>query len=180
MSVIAAIEAKYKKPRIVNVKSGDSIRVHQKIREGAKERIQVFEGLVIRTKRKNSHTASITVRRVASGIGVEKTYLMHSPLITKVEVVKRSKVRRKYLSYMRTRTGKAARMTGIDFDKSAVNEIPEASQETKTETEKAEETVAVEKNDEDNTKAITDEANETKTEDKKKSVSEKTEKSKNA
>lgn len=144
MSVIATIENKFKKPHVVDVRSGDTVRVHQKIREGNKERIQIFEGLVIRTKRANSHTANITVRRVASGIGVEKTYLLHSPLITKIEVTKRSKVRRNYLSYMRSRTGKAARMTGVDFDRDAVNFVPEekpAKQESpKPEEPKAEQT----------------------------------------
>jgi len=124
-SVISAIEAKFKKHDVVNVKSGDSVRVHQKIKEGNKERIQVFEGLVIRTDRKNSHTSSITVRRIASGIGVEKTYLLHSPLVEKVEVVKRSKVRRQYLTYMRERTGKSARLASVDFDKQAVNTLEE-------------------------------------------------------
>ena len=124
-SVISAIEAKFKKHDVVNVKSGDTVRVHQKIKEGNKERIQVFEGLVIRTDRKNSHTSSITVRRIASGIGVEKTYLLHSPLVEKVEVVKRSKVRRKYLTYMRERTGKSARLAAVDFDKQAVNTVEE-------------------------------------------------------
>lgn len=128
MSVISVVENQYKKAHLTDVKSGDTVRVHQKIREGSKERIQIFEGLVMRTKRSNSHTASITVRRVASGVGVEKTYLMHSPLITKIEVMKRSKVRRNYLSYMRTRTGKSARLTGVDFDKAAVNETPKDKQ----------------------------------------------------
>lgn len=125
-SVISAIEAKFKKHDVVNVKSGDSVRVHQKIKEGNKERIQVFEGLVIRTDRKGSHTSSITVRRIASGIGVEKTYLLHSPLVEKVEVTKRSKVRRNYLTYMRERTGKAARLSGVDFDREQVNTVKEA------------------------------------------------------
>lgn len=125
-SVISAIEKKYRKHDVVDVRSGDTVRVHQKIKEGNKERIQVFEGLVIRTDRKNSHTSSITVRRLASGIGVEKTYLLHSPLVEKIEVTKRSKVRRKYLTYMRERTGKAARLTGVDFDKKAVNTVEEA------------------------------------------------------
>lgn len=125
MSVIDAVEKQFKKPHVVDVRSGDTVRVHQKIREGNKERVQVFEGLVIRTKRKNSHTASITVRRIASGVGVEKTYLIHSPLVTKIEVKKRSKVRRNYLSYMRERTGKSARLTSVDFDRDAVNAIPD-------------------------------------------------------
>ncbi len=122
-SVIEQINAKYTKSQVVDVRSGDTVRVHQKIKEGSKERVQVFEGLVIRTDRKGSHTSSITVRRIASGVGVEKTYLLHSPLVLKVEVVKRSKVRRNYLTYMRERTGKSARLAGQDFDKEAVNTV---------------------------------------------------------
>ncbi len=124
-SVIKALEAAQKKHQVVDVRSGDNVKVHQKIKEGAKERVQIFEGLVIRTSRKGSHTSSITVRRIASGIGVEKTYLLHSPLIVKIEVTKRSKVRRNYLSYMRSRSGKSARLTGSIFDKDAVNTIDE-------------------------------------------------------
>lgn len=124
-SVMQKIEEKYKKHQVVDVHSGDTVRVHQKIKEGSKERIQVFEGLVIRTDRKNSHTSSITVRRIASGIGVEKSYLLHSPLVVKVEVMKRSKVRRNYLSYMRKLTGKSARLTGVKFDKESVNTLEE-------------------------------------------------------
>jgi len=132
-SVIKEIEQQFKKHDVVDVKSGDTVRVHQKIREGNKERVQIFEGLVIRTDRPTSHTATITVRRVASGIGVEKSYLVHSPLVVKVEVVKRSKVRRNYLSYMRARTGKSARLTGMAFDKEAVNTVKEAPVEAKAE-----------------------------------------------
>lgn len=124
-SVIKKIEEKYKKRHVVDVKSGDTVKVHQKIREGNKERVQVFEGLVIRTDRTGSHTSSITVRRIASGVGVEKTYLLHSPLVVKIEVTKRSKVRRNYLTYMRERTGKSARLTGVAFDREAVNVVPE-------------------------------------------------------
>lgn len=142
-SVIQKIESQYKKHSIVDVRSGDTVRVHQKIREGNKERVQVFEGLVIRVARKNSHTASITVRRISSGIGVEKTYLLHSPLVQKIEVIKRSKVRRNYLTYMRERTGKAARLTGVAFDKESVNKIeepkPESKEEQKTETDNSKE-----------------------------------------
>lgn len=124
MNIIQEISNSFKKSAVVDVRSGDTVKVHQKIREGAKERIQIFQGLVIRTDMKGSHTSRITVRRIASGIGVEKSFLLHSPLVTQVEVTKRSKVRRNYLTYMRTRTGKAARMTGVDFDKRAVNELP--------------------------------------------------------
>lgn len=128
-SVIQKINEKFMKPAVVDVKSGDTVKVHQKIKEGNKERVQVFQGLVIRTDRKGSHTSRITVRRIASGIGVEKSFLLHSPLLVKIEVTKRSKVRRNYLSYMRARTGKAARLTGRDFDRDAVNTIEEAKVE---------------------------------------------------
>jgi large subunit ribosomal protein L19 len=144
MSVIKAIEEKYKKFDVIDVKSGDTVKVHQKIKEGNKERIQVFEGLVIRVDRKGSHTSSITVRRIASGIGVEKTYLLHSPLVVKVEVTKRSKVRRNYLTYMRARTGKSARLASVAFDREGVNTVKEAPKpveeekpEVVSETEKA-------------------------------------------
>lgn len=123
-SVIQQIESRYKKHAVVDVRPGDNVKVHQKIREGNKERVQIFEGLVIRVGRKGSLTSSIAVRRIASGIGVEKTYLLHSPFVLKVEITKRSKVRRNYLSYMRDRTGKAARLASVAFDKD-VNDIPE-------------------------------------------------------
>src|SRR5471030_2061984 len=123
MEYIKELEATFKKGAVVDVRSGDTVKVHQKIKEGAKERVQIFQGLVIRCDRKGSHTSRITVRRIASGVGVEKSFLLHSPLVVQVEVTKRSKVRRNYLSYMRDRTGKAARMTGIDFDKDAVNSV---------------------------------------------------------
>ena len=125
-SVIQKIEAKFKKPQVVDVMPGDTVKVHQKIREGAKERVQIFQGLVIRVDRKASHTSRILVRRIASGVGVEKSFLLHSPLVVKVEVTKRSKVRRNYLTYMRERTGKRARLTGVDFDKYAVNAANDA------------------------------------------------------
>jgi large subunit ribosomal protein L19 len=125
-SVVQKIEAKYKKHDVVDVQTGDTVRVSQKIKEGNKERVQMFEGLVLRTERPKSHTASITVRRIASGVGVEKSYLLHSPLVVKVEVIKRTKVRRNYISYMRLLRGKSARLSGVDFDKTTVNAIKEA------------------------------------------------------
>jgi large subunit ribosomal protein L19 len=117
------IQSKYMKPSVVAVQSGDTVRVHQKIVEAGKERVQIFEGLVIRAGRRGSATQSFTVRRLASGVGVEKTYLIHSPNVLKIEITKRSKVRRNYLTYMRARTGKSARLTGMDFDRQAVNAI---------------------------------------------------------
>lgn len=137
-SVIQKINEKFMKPAVVDVKSGDTVKVHQKIKEGNKERVQIFQGLVIRTDRKGSHTSRITVRRIASGIGVEKSFLLHSPLLVKIEVTKRSKVRRNYLSYMRARTGKAARLTGRDFDRDAVNTVNDAKPEAEAPAAEAE------------------------------------------
>lgn len=147
-SVIQKIEAKFKKPAVVDVKSGDTVKVHQKIREGNKERVQIFQGLVIRTDNKSSHTSRITVRRIASGVGVEKSFLLHSPLVLKVEVTKRSKVRRNYLTYMRERTGKAARLSSVDFDRKAINDIHDVKaeeEEAKLAEEKAAEADAANK-----------------------------------
>ena len=128
-NVIELINAKYRKSAVVDVRSGDTVKVHQKIKEGAKERVQIFQGLVIRTDMKGGHMSRITVRRLASGVGVEKSFLLNSPLVMQVEITKRSKVRRNYLSYMRNRTGKAARLTGLDFDKRAVNNIHDEAAE---------------------------------------------------
>lgn len=127
--VIGKINDRYKKKAVVDVRSGDTVRVHQKIREGNKERVQIFQGLVIRTDMKGSHTSRITVRRISSGVGVEKSFLLHSPLVVQVEVTKRSKVRRNYLSYMRERTGKAARLSSVAFDQSAVNDVHDEAAE---------------------------------------------------
>src|ERR1044072_2552535 len=132
-SVIQKVEAKYKKSAVVDVKSGDTVKVHQKIREGNKERVQIFQGMVIRCDRKDSHTSRITVRRISSGVGVEKSFLLHSPLVMKIEVTKRSKVRRNYLTYMRARTGKAARLTGVDFDREGVNTVADPKLEEEQE-----------------------------------------------
>jgi large subunit ribosomal protein L19 len=121
--LIKKVNDAQKKANVVDVKSGDTVRVHQKIKEGNKERIQVFEGVVIRTDRKNSHTARITVRKITSGVGVEKGFMIHSPLVQKIEVVRRAKVRRNYLSYLRNRSGKSARLKNVDFDRQAVNDV---------------------------------------------------------
>lgn len=142
-STIQKIESKYKKKKIIDLRSGDSVRVHQKIVEAGKERVQVFEGTVIKVSRKKSLAASFTVRRIASGIGVEKTFLMHSPAVLKLEVVKRSKVRRNYLTYMRGLRGKGARLSGVDFDKEAINaagQDQDAEAEEKAIQEKQEQT----------------------------------------
>lgn len=133
-------DAQKKADALVDIKSGDKVRVHQKIKEGNKERVQIFEGVVIRVDRKQSHTARITVRKIASGVGVEKSFLLHSPLVEKIEVVRSSKVRRNYLSYMRQRSGKSARLKAVETRKARVTEAPAAKAvpvetETKTESE---------------------------------------------
>lgn len=132
-SLAQKISDKHKKSAVVDVRSGDTVRVHQKIVEGGKERVQIFEGLVIRVGRTSSLTSTFTVRRIASGIGVEKTYLIHSPNVLKVEVTKRSKVRRNYLTYMRARTGKSARLSSVDFDRQAVNDVHDEAVEAEEE-----------------------------------------------
>ena len=142
--IINSINQAQKKQAVVDVRSGDAVRVHQKIKEGNKERIQVFEGVVIRTDNKQSHTSRITVRKIASGVGVEKSFLLHSPLLEKVEVVRRAKVRRNFLSYLRNRSGKSARLAAKNFDRLAVNDVtvtePEVAAEEAAEpaTEKTE------------------------------------------
>ena len=145
--VLKKIGDAQKKKAIVDVRSGDTVKVTQKIKEGEKFRLQVFEGVVIRVDRKESHTARIVVRKIASGIGVEKSFLMHSPLVEKVEIVKRAKVRRNNLSFLRNRSGKSARLVAKDFDRVAVNTLKEdvaveAPAEAPVEAEKTEEVAA--------------------------------------
>ncbi len=131
--LIKKVNDAQKKQAVVDVRTGDKVRVHQKIKEGNKERVQIFEGVVIRTDRKKSHTSRITVRKIASGVGVEKSFLLHNPLVEKVEIVRRSKVRRKYLTYMRERSGKSARLKAVDFDREAVNKLEDLKDENKEE-----------------------------------------------
>lgn len=109
MNVIDQITKEYMKDEIPEFRVGDTVRVHNKIREGNRERIQIFEGYVL--KRQNGGIGeTFTVRRIASGVGVEKTFPVHSPWVDKIEVVRKGQVRRAKLNYMRERTGKAARI----------------------------------------------------------------------
>lgn len=142
--LIKKVNEAQKKAAVVDVKSGDTVRVHQKIKEGAKERIQIFEGVVIRVDRNASHTARITVRKIASGVGVEKSFLLHSPLVEKIEVTRRSKVRRNYLSYLRERSGKSARLRGVNFDREGVNDIRDLHAEEEADRLKEETRIAAE------------------------------------
>jgi large subunit ribosomal protein L19 len=106
---IADIEAKYLKSDVPELRAGDSVRVHTKIKEGEKERIQVFEGVVI-ARRRGGARATFTVRKVSYGVGVERIFPLHSPRIDKVEVVGHGEVRRSRLFYLRGLQGKAARL----------------------------------------------------------------------
>lgn len=109
MDVLSSVVQDYLKTDIPAFNVGDAVKVHVKIKEGNRERIQIFEGFVL--KRQNGGIGeTFTVRRIASGVGVEKTFPIHSPLVEKIEVVKRGKVRRARLHYMRARTGKSAKI----------------------------------------------------------------------
>ena len=108
MDIIKSIEHEQLKNKIPDLKVGDTIRVHQRIKEGNRERIQVFEGIIIK-KQGGGLNATFTVRRVAYGCGVEKTFLIHSPMVEKIEVVRVGKARRAKLYYLRDRVGKAAK-----------------------------------------------------------------------
>jgi large subunit ribosomal protein L19 len=108
--IVREIEAEQYKPEVPHFGPGDTVRVHAKVVEGTRERIQMFEGVVIR-RRSGGINENFTVRRIAShGIGVERTFLIHSPRIDKIEVLRHGKVRRAKLYYLRGLTGRAARI----------------------------------------------------------------------
>ena len=109
IEIIRAIEAEQIRTDLPDFNVGDTVKVHIKIREGNKERVQVFEGTVL--KRQNGGLReTFTVRRVASGVGVEKTFPVNAPVIEKIEIVRIGKVRRAKLFYLRDRVGKAAKV----------------------------------------------------------------------
>ena len=109
MNTIEALEKEQMRMDVQDFRPGDTVRVHARVREGEKERIQVFQGVVIR-KRKGNTGATFTVRKVSYGIGVERIFPLHSPIIDKIEVTARGKVRRARLYYLRKLRGKAARI----------------------------------------------------------------------
>jgi len=109
MNVIEAIEKEQMRGDLPDFRAGDTVKVHAKIREGEKERIQIFQGVCIR-KRKGNTGATFTVRKVSYGIGVERIFPLHAPLVDKIEVLTRGKVRRSRLYYLRNLRGKAARI----------------------------------------------------------------------
>ena len=110
--IIRSIEAEQLKAEVDEFSVGDTVRVHNKITEGTRERIQIFEGVVI--KRQNGGVReTFTVRKTSNGIGVEKTWPLHSPSVAKIEVIRRGKARRAKLYFLRNRVGKAAKLKEI-------------------------------------------------------------------
>lgn len=134
--LLNTFETKQLKKNIPDVRPGETVKVHYKIREGTKERIQIFEGLVIGTKATHSYQGSFTVRKVVDGVGVERTFPLHSPWLTKVERVKSGKVRRAKLNFVRAHALsrrfklKDKGIEGVVWDDPAV-EKPEGSAESK-------------------------------------------------
>ncbi len=112
MNLVESLERQMLKPaaELPDIRTGDTVKVHLQIVEGERERVQVFQGTVIRIRR-GGVNRNFTVRRIAShGVGVERTFLLHSPRVEKVEILRRAKVRRANLYYLRNRRGKAARL----------------------------------------------------------------------
>ena len=133
MNKIREIIKKFSKKNVPNILPGDTVKVHQKIKEGSKERIQVFEGIVLGKKHGSEIGATITVRKVSKGVGVERIFPIHSPLIEKIDVVKRSKVRRAKLYFLREAKGARARLRRKEFDNEVVNKVKEIAEEKKEE-----------------------------------------------
>ena len=146
MDILKSIEHEQLKNKIPELRIGDTVRVHVRVKEGNRERIQVFEGTIIK-KQNGGVNATFTVRRISYGVGVEKTFLVHSPMVEKVEVVRVGKARRAKLYYLRDRIGKAAKTkeqvgARIETKEIVVKEdvAPEVEEEI-TEAPVAEETV---------------------------------------
>lgn len=151
-ALIATIEQASLKKNLPDFRVGDILRVHQRIREGGKERIQVFEGIIIAKKHGRGMAGTFTVRRIASGIGVERVFPLHSPLIAKIERIRSSKVRRAKLYFLRGRVGKKAKLKGWEAyasweekpdtaemaTEASEEEKPEAPEETLSEEGEAE------------------------------------------
>lgn len=117
------------KKDLSDIRSGDTVRIHQKIKEADKERIQTFEGVVIARKHGKGISATITVRRIIEGVGVERIFPIHSPNIAKIEILKHGKTRRAKLYYLRTAKGKKAKLKSKEFAKALIADEPkEASQ----------------------------------------------------
>lgn len=147
MSILQGIQRKAVKKELRRpvIQPGYTVRVHQKIKEGSKERIQIFEGLVIKVNSGHGADKTFTVRKIVEGIGVEKIFPLYSPKIEKIEVKKKSKVRRSKLYYMRERSGKSARLKESFISSEELEKMLEVVPDTEEETnEKAEAEVATE------------------------------------
>jgi large subunit ribosomal protein L19 len=123
MDKIKQFDKRQLRTDIPEIKSGMKIRVWQKIKEGDKERLQAFEGIVIAVKHGQGKTGTFTVRKVSGGIGIERVFPFHTPTIEKVEVLSQAKVRRGKLYYLRTRVGKKARMKQVELAEAIAPEI---------------------------------------------------------
>ena len=144
MDIIKSIEHEQLKNTIPDLKVGNTVRVHVKIKEGNKERIQVFEGIIIK-KQGGGLNETFTVRKISYGVGVEKTFLIHSPLVEKVELVRVGKARRAKLYYLRERTGKASKTKELVGARIENKEIVLKEDLTEEPVEEAVETPAEEK-----------------------------------
>ena len=171
MDIIKSIEHEQLKSRIPDLKIGNTVKVHVRIKEGNKERIQIFEGIIIKVQGSGLNK-TFTVRKISYGVGVEKTFLIHSPLVEKVELVRVGKARRAKLFYLRDRIGKAAKtkeivgariedkeiiIKGEEIEETVKTEEP-VKEETKTETVEKVETKTIEKAESKEIKAETETA----------------------
>lgn len=127
------------KKDLPDIRPGDTVRVHQKIKIGKQERTQIFEGQVLARKHGRGISSTITVRRLISGIGVEKIFPLHSPTIEKIEIVKRGKVKRAKLYYLRKARGKKARLKRVEFEEEVAEKPKEEKKEELKKTEEAKE-----------------------------------------
>jgi len=147
-AIIQQVNKKYMKKQIMDVMTGDIVRVSQKIKEGGKIRIQNFEGVVIERAGGNGINASITVRRIASGVGVEKKFFLHNPNIEKIKVLRSSKVRRKKIFYLRGLSGKAAKLK--EKQRKILEEIGEEIKEEKEDVEQEKKDIGEQETEEEN------------------------------
>ncbi len=137
MSVLQEVQKLAIKKKVPAIRAGNTVRVHQKIKEGEKERIQIFEGLVIKLNSGHGADKTFTVRKIVQGIGVEKVFSLYSPTIVKIEIKKKAKVRRSKLYYMRERSGKSARLKEGFVTEAEMEDSAAALAEAHEEAEKA-------------------------------------------
>lgn len=123
MDIVNLFDKKHLKTNVPELKSGMKVRVWQRVKEGDKERLQAFEGIVIAVKHGRGKSGTFTVRKISSGIGVEKIFPFHTPIIDKIEVLSQAKVRRAKIYYLRKLTGKKARMKQVAFAEAVASDI---------------------------------------------------------